>query len=109
EEPARALRALADGDVAQLASGNVRVERLDAAIEPGGRLRGGEKPAGRDRTRLVLPAWEFASRGVGAIGLHRRHELGADFVEPCRRREISEISERCAMEARHHKTRSYLL
>src|SRR5262249_14028746 len=46
EHAARALRALADDDVAEIPGGDVGVERLDRAVQLGGGLRGGLEPIG---------------------------------------------------------------
>src|SRR5262245_63878914 len=62
EESARAFLAVADDDVTQLARIDVRVERLDAAIERGGSLRGSQQTTGHGSTRLALAADRKSTR-----------------------------------------------
>src|SRR5262245_21262215 len=51
---ARALRALADDDVAEITCGDVSVERLDRAVQLGGGLRGVLEPVRCGVARLAL-------------------------------------------------------
>jgi len=80
-EPApHALRAFADDDVAEIARGDVGVERLDRATEPGSGLRGGLEPVRWGVARLALAAGRRGSRD-NCPCLGRLHFLSEQCLE----------------------------
>src|SRR6516164_7774823 len=79
----RALRALADDDVAEIARGDVRIERLDGAAELGGGLRGGLEPV-RGLARLARGRRKLEECRI-ALGLvEQRLEPPSQTREPRR-------------------------
>jgi len=73
----RALRALADDDVAEITCGDVSVERLDRAVQLGGGLRGGLEPV-RGLARLALAMAVAGKVGLGggrAVARRKRKRM----------------------------------